>query len=232
MATRIEKVIEHVALEFLNKVSAAGALTRKAENIEEDFLARWPTKHSQFPMNDAMKVAAIAAIAGGERLSAVAERVKGQPETARADSWEEATDDTVEKFFEIARNAFRIDSPLEGAEALTDAVRIVLVHIAAAKGWPHSTDDDLYRVGTALATGGGFPGDGDDLYDLQKGASQEGIDLCSSLAASMGRPDAVRFGLYSDTPHGPGDDATLFARRTMDLAKRLSRLSKDRAVST
>ena len=228
MATRIEKVIERVALSFLKSISAAGEPPRRAEDLEKNFLARWPSEESRFPMNDAMKAARLAAIVSGERLSAEADQVKGGWRTSSADAWGKVVDDTVDAYFEIAQGSFRNTSPLGGTEALTDAVRMALVYIAATQGWPHSTDDDLYRVGTALATGGGFPGDDENLYELQKGASEEGIDLCSSLAASMGRPDAVRFGLYSDSPHGPENDATLFARRTIDLAKRLS---EDKAVA-
>ena len=228
MATRIEMVIERVAMAFLQNVSAVGAPHRVSESLEKSFLARWPLEESRFPMLDAWKAAILSATASGERLSAYTEQLKGRPNTSSPNPWESAVDDTVEEYFETARQTFRSNSPLEGTEALTDAVRTALVGIAATRRWPHSTDDDLYRVGTALATGGGFPGDDENLYELQKDASEEGIDLCSSLAASMGRPDAVRFGLYSDSLHGPGNDATLFARRTIDLAKRLS---EDKAVA-
>ena len=223
MATRIEMVIERVAMAFLQNVSAVGAPHHVSESLEKSFLARWPSEESRFPMLDARKAAILAATAGGDRLSADADHAKGQWKASSADVWEKAVDDTIEEYFETSRENFRNASPMAGSEALTDAVRAALVYIAAGLNWPHSTDDDLYRVSTALATGGSFPGDSQNLYELQKSASEEGIDLCSSLAASMGRPGAVRFGLYSDSPNGPGYDATYFARRTIDLAKRLSK---------
>ena len=46
--------------------------------------------------------------------------------------------------------------------------------------------------------------------------------LCSNLAASMGRPDILRFGLYEEDPWGPQKDAALFARRTVELARGLA----------
>ena len=111
---------------------------------------------------------------------------------------------------------------MEGTEALTDAVRAALGYIAARREWPHGTQTDLYDVTTALATGT-LPEDDDKASELLDSAPEEGIDLCSAFAASMGQPASVKFGMFYDSRDGCDADATMFARRSIELARRLGR---------
>ena len=113
-------------------------------------------------------------------------------------------------------------NPLDGTEALTDAVRAALGYIAARREWPHGTQTDLYDVTTALATGT-LPEDDDKASELLDSAPEEGIDLCSAFAASMGQPASVKFGMFYDSRDGCDADATMFARRSIELARRLGR---------
>ena len=62
----------------------------------------------------------------------------------------------------------------------------------------------------------------EEFNQVLENASKEGLVLCSNLAASMGRPDILRFGLYEEDPGGPQKDAALFARRTVELARGLA----------
>ena len=137
-------------------------------------------------------------------------------------SWEKAVGETIEEHFRSAQASFDRGDHLGGSETLADAVREGLRYIAAGRNWPHCTDDDLYRTAAALATGSEFPSEEENLYILLDGASVEGMDLCGALAASLGRPDAVRFGLYGDRLENVRDDATSFARSAIDLALRLA----------
>ena len=47
--------------------------------------------------------------------------------------------------------------------------------------------------------------------------------MCSAFAASMGRPDSVKFGLFYDSQDGSDEDAIRFAERTIELAGWLAR---------
>ena len=118
--------------------------------------------------------------------------------------------------------SFAEGNPMEGTEALTDAVRAALGYIAARREWPHGTQTDLYDVTTALATGT-LPEDDDKASELLDSAPEEGIDLCSAFAASMGQPASVKFGMFYDSRDGCDADATMFARRSIELARRLGR---------
>ncbi len=139
------------------------------------------------------------------------------------DAGGQAFGERIEAYFRRAQESFDRNDPLEGSETLADAVRVELRCIATERGWPHNSDDDLYRAAAALATGGGIPGETDNLYILLDEASNEGMDLCGALAASLGRPDAVRHGLYGESLENVQDDATLFARKAINLARRLAK---------
>ena len=222
MTTRIEKVAGEVALDVLEKVSTLVEPPLHLERLKRSFYSKFTASAGQFPMNEAMNAALYAAVAS-----------KGQAadewNAPIVDAWERVVDETVEEYFNRAERSFEAHEHLEGAETLTDAVRVVLGHIAARRGWPHATDDDLYRTAAALATSGGFPSDDENLYMLLDDASVEGMDLCGALGASMGRPDSVRCGLYDDNFDGVRQEARLFARMTIDLA---NRLAKDGAVAS
>ena len=222
MNNRMEKVAERIALGALRRVGALVVPARSMEEVEKDFHSRWPSEFSRFPLSDARKVALVTAIAGqGEALSRWDHEGDGG-KTPIAHAWDLAANEAVEEYFDNAQVSFERKGLLEGAETLTDAVRAALGCIAVGRGWPHSSDDDLFRVAAALATGGNFPQDDENLYVLLDEASDEGMDLCGALGASMGRPYSIRCGLYTDGLDGVQDEARQFARTTIDLANRLA----------
>ncbi len=136
--------------------------------------------------------------------------------------WEREVLETIEDHFCRAQESFDRQDYLQGSKTLADAVRTGLRYVAAGRGWPHDSDDALYRTAAALATGGEFPREDESLYTLLDGASVEGMDLCGALAASLGRPEALRCGLYGECLENVRYDATLFARNAIDLARRLA----------
>ena len=223
MKTRMERVTEEIALKVLRNISIVVEPSLSAERLEENFYDRWPCREgSRTPMIDAMDAALKAAIATKDRANMGWDQEIQTWKTPIADAWDRVVNDTVMDYFANAERNFDQQEHLEGAETLTDAVRIALGYIAVARGWPHGTDDDLYRVAVALATGGRLPGDDENLYLLLEQATEEGMDLCGALGASMGRPDSVKYGLYGDSHDDVKDDAKLFARMTIDMAKRLA----------
>lgn len=237
MATRMEQVTEKIALAVLRNVCIAVEPPLSMEKLEKNFYARWPTEGSRFPMNDAMLAAQNAAIASKERTRSAWDE-EGTLKTPITDIWDEVVAEAIAEYFykdhvEIvaqyfgkARENFDRGTPLEGTEALTDAVRTALGYIAATREWPHGTRGDLYNVVEGLAAGA-LPKEDDNALEYPDTVSEEGADLCSTFAASMGRPDSVRFGLYGDNQNAVREDATLFATRTIELAKRLA---KEKAV--
>ena len=222
MATRMEQATEKIALAVLQNICAAVDPPLSTEKLKKNFYARWPTEGSRFPINDAMLAARNAAIASKERTRSGWSEEEGTWKTPIADAWDEVVSETVARYFDGARKSFDRGEPLEGTETLTDAVRAALGFIAATREWPHATREDLYNVTTALATGT-LPKDDDHASELLGTASEEGIDLCSAFAASMGRPDSVKFGLYGDDQHVVREDAILFAEMTIKLAGRMAK---------
>ena len=223
MNTRMENVAERIALGALRKVCVLVESPLSMEDFEKDFHSRWPRESSRFPLDDAMKVALVAAIASkGEALGEWDHEGRSW-KNPMVDAWDLAVNEAVEEYFDNAQVSFEREEHLEGTEILTDAVRATLGYIAAGRGWPHSSDDDLYRVAAALATSGNFPKDEENLYSLLDEASDEGMDLCGALGASMGRPDSIKCGLYGDGLDVVQDDARRFARTTIELANRLAR---------
>ena len=179
MTTRMEKVAEDVALTVLQKTGSAADPPFQPETLKEAFQARWPTPDSRQPMNDAMSAAAQAA------SSCTGQDVDSWKTTV-SQAWQPAVKEVVEEYFKTARHSFEKGEPLEGVETLTDAVRATLGHIAAAREWPHNTDDDLYAVAAALGSGSGWPGTMEEFDQALDNASEEGKDLRAALGASMG----------------------------------------------
>ncbi len=222
MATRMEKATERMALAVLRNISSSAESPLPMERLEKNFYARWPTEGSRFPMNDAMSASLTAAIASKEPTVSGWDKEKETWKTPIAKAWDKTVSETVEEYFDRARRSFAKGQPLEGTEHLTDAVRAALGFIAATQEWPHGTQTDLYDVTTALVTGI-LPKEDDHVSELLETASEEGINLCSAFAASMGQPASVQFGLFYDSQDGSDEDATMFARRTIELAGRLAK---------
>ena len=222
MPTRMERATEWIALAVLRRVSAAAEPSLPLEKLEKNFYAGWPTEGSRLPMTDAMRVVLKAAAADREQLPGCRDEGQANETTPMANAWECAVSEAVEEYFATAQRSFAEGNPMEGTEALTDAVRAALGYIAARREWPHGTQTDLYDVTTALATGT-VPEDDDKAAELLDSAPEEGIDLCSAFAASMGQPASVKFGMFYDSRDGCDADATMFARRSIELARRLGR---------
>ena len=216
MTTRMERVAEDIAMAALLKAGATAEPPLQTETLEEAFQSRWPTQGSKLPMNDAMSAAIHAT------RSSIGQDADRWKTTAVSDTWHPAVQDTIEGYFHAAQRNFAEGYPLEGVEKLTDAVRAALGHIAATRNWPHSTDDDLYAIAVALASGNGLPEDMEEFEQALKDASPEGDNLCAALGASMGRSDMLKFGVYQGDSDGPERDGILFARTTIELANRLS----------
>ena len=216
MTTRMERVVEDIALATLRKACALAELALQTEKLHERFRTMWPAGDSRLPMNDAMS-----AVVGAAAHSAhVPDRESWK--ALMEDAWSGAVEEVVQGYFKTAQHSFENGQPMEGVETLTDAVRATLGHIAATREWPHSTDEDLYSIAAALASGNGWPEEMEEFDQALKDASPEGGNLCSALGASMGRPDVLRFGLYEGNREGPESDGFLFARTTIELANRLA----------
>ena len=222
MTTRMETVAQDIALAALRRAGAAAEPPLQPEKLQEGFRARWPVEDSRLPMNDAMSAVAAAAAEGGSEQER--ETWKARVEEA----WSAAVEETVKGYFEAARHSFEKGHPLEGVETLTDTVRAVLGHIAAARKWPHNDREGLYRIAVALGSGREWPEGMEEFEQALDNVSKEGMDLCSSLGASMGRPDMLKFGVYAERPEGAEEDGFLFAEATIELANRLA--SQDAAV--
>ena len=166
-------------------------------------------------MNDALGAAAQAAsnCAGqdGEAWKATVSR-----------AWQPAAREAAQEYLRIARENFRKGEIAQGAESLTDAVRATLGYIAAARGWPHATDEDLHMATTALASGQRWPETMEELDDALDSMSEEGKHLNTSLGASMGLPDSIAFGTYTDAPEDAEENGFLFAETVMVLAEKLA----------
>ena len=237
MATRMEQAIERIALSVLQNVSVIVEPPISMEKLKRNFYARWPIEGSRFPMNDAMRAAQYAAIVSKERTSSAWDE-EGTLKAPITDVWDEVVAEaiaqyfdevhaeTVAQYFGKAQENFDRGTPLEGTEALTDAVRVALGYIAATREWPHGTRGELYNVAEGLAAGA-VPKEDDNAFEYPDTVTEEGAELCSFFAASMGGPDSVKFGLFYDSQDGSDEDAIRFAERTIELA---GRLAKKKAV--
>ena len=72
--------------------------------------------------------------------------------------WEREVQEMIEDHFCRAQESFDRKDYLQRSKTLADAVRTGLRYVAAGRGWPHDSDDALYRTAVALATGGDFLG--------------------------------------------------------------------------
>ena len=215
MTTRMESATELVALTALRKANSAQDSPVQPETLREAFRARWPVPGSNTPMNDAMGAAAQAAssFAGqdGEAWKAAVSR-----------AWQPAAREAAQEYLKTARESFRKGEIAQGAESLTDAVRATLGYIAAARGWPHATDEDLHMTTTALASGHGWPETMEEFDDALDNMSEEGEHLNACLGASMGLPGSIAFGTYTDAPYDAEESGFLFAETVMVLAEKLA----------
>ena len=215
MNTRMEKVAEDVALKALRSAGTASDPSLDPEALREAFRARWPTQDSQRPMNDAIAAAAQAA-------SSFSGQDAGSWETTISRAWQPAVEEVVEKYFKDAQHSFEKGEPLEGVEALTDAVRATLGHIAATRNWPHGSHEDLYSIAAALSSGNDWPTTMEEFDRALENASKKGEEMRTAFAASMGRPRMLKFGAYAENPEGPREDGILFATTAIELAKSIA----------
>ena len=216
MTTRMESATELVALTVLRKTNSDQDSPVQPETLREAFRARWPVPGSNTPMNDAMGAAAQAAsnCAGqdGETWKA-----------AVSQAWQTAAREAAQEYLRTARENFRKGELTQGAESLTDAVRATLGYIAAARGWPHATDEDLHMTTTALASGKGWPPETmEELDEALDNMTEEGKHMNASLGASMGLPGSIAFGAYTDAPYDAEESGFLFAETVMALAEKLA----------
>ena len=138
-------------------------------------------------------------------------------------AWQPAARETAQEYLRAARESFRKGEIAQGAESLTDAVRATLGYIAAARGWPHATDEDLHMAATALASGQGWPPETmEELDDTLDNMTEEGKHMNASLGASMGLPGSIAFGAYTDAPNDAEENGFLFAETVMVLAEKLA----------
>ncbi len=198
MATRMEQATENIALAVLRSVSVAVEPPLSMEKLENNFYSRWPTEGSRFPMNDAMRAARYAAIVSKERTCSAWDE-EGTLKTPITDIWDEVVAEAIAEYFykdhvEIvaqyfgkARENFDRGTPLEGTEALTDAVRTALGYIAATREWPHGTQGELYNVAEGLATGS-LPKEDDNWWEYPDTATDEAQSFAASSRQAWGAP--------------------------------------------
>jgi len=215
MTTRMESATELVALSVLRKIGSEQDLTSQPDRLREAFQEAWPIPGSNTPMNDATRAAAQAA-----------SKCAGQDEelwkNAVAQAWQSAAREAAQEYLRTARENFRKGELAQGAESLTDAVRATLGYIAAAHGWPHATDEDLHMAATALASGQGWPETMEEFDDALDNMSEEGKHLNASPGASIGLPDSIAFGTYTDAADDAEENGFLFAETVMALAEKLA----------
>ena len=215
MKTRMEKVAEDVAIAALRKVAPAAQPPLQADKLKEAFQARWPVPDSRRPMNDAMGAAALAASnCGGQDADTW--------ETTMSQAWQPSVEEVVEAYFKAARTSFQKGDALEGAEILTDAVRVTLGHIAATRNWLHNTHDDLYSIAAALGSGSEWPNTTEEFDQALETASKEGQHMSASMGASMGLPKSLKFGTYAEYPEDAEENGFSFATTAIELATSLA----------
>ena len=215
MNTRMENVTEDVAFRALQKTAPATQPPFQLEKLKEAFRAEWPLPDSNTPMKDAMHAAAQAA-------SSSSAQDADTWETTMSQAWQPAVEEMVEEYFKAARRSFRKGEHLEAVETLTDAVRATLGRIAAVRNWPHGSNDNLYRITAALGSGSEWPQTTGDLDQALQNCSKEGRNMSTAFAASMGRPDMLKFGVYAENPDDAEEDGFLFATTAIDLANQLA----------
>ena len=128
----------------------------------------------------------------------------------------DAVRDASEHYFIDAARQFELGDFLSATEDLCSAVNCAVMGQAAIHGWPHADGKDDLNTIVALATGN-LPQDLDEAVKLLENSPDEGHALNSSHAATMGMPDAIRFGHFDENGYTP-DLATSFARKAVQLA--------------
>ena len=215
MNTRMEKAAQDVALTALRIVSHVAQPTPQLERIKEDFQARWPVPDSNRPMNDAMTAVALT-------VSNCTGQNADTWKNTVSQTWQPAVEEVVEAYFKAARTSFQKGDALEGAEILTDAVRVTLGHIAATRNWPHSTHNNLYRIAAALGSGSEWPDTTEEFDQALETASKEGQHMSASMGASMGLPKSLKFGTYAEYPADAEENGFSFATTAIELATSLA----------
>ena len=217
MTTRMEKVAEDVALTALQKATRESQSHLDPQELKTTFQASWPPEGSQQPMNDALK--AITSAAAPSQGGPAQETWNILVQKA----WAQAVDDTVQEYFEAARQSFKQGEALQGLETLTDAVRATFGHIAATRQWPHATNSDIYSISAALGSNGRWPDTLEDLDQALINASKAGQEMGLAMSASMGRPKMFKFGTYLEEPEAAEREGFLFASTAIELANKLAK---------
>lgn len=148
-----------------------------------------------------------------------------QPDPHQHRLWKEAirhaADHAKERHFKKAKARFAEGMDSEAAEELCSAINCQVAAIAAERGWPHRTLDDIDNAVTALGTGK-LPQDGDSIRDLLESASEMGDELNSAFAAARGQPTKATDRLFHEDSKEYREAATFFAERTIELANLLA----------
>ena len=149
-----------------------------------------------------------------------------QPDPHQRRLWKEAirhaANDARERHFQKAKSHFAEGMDSEAAEELCNAINCQVAAIAAERGWPHRTLDDIDNAVTALGTGKLPPQDGDSIRDLLESASEMGDELNSAFAAARGQPGKATDRLFHEGSNEYREAATLFAERTIELVNLLA----------
>ena len=147
------------------------------------------------------------------------------PDPHQRQLWKEAirhaADQATERHFQKAKAHFAEGTDSEAAEELCSAINCQVAAIAAERGWPHRTLDDIDNAVTALGTGK-LPQDGDSIRDLLESASEMGDELNSAFAAARGQPGKATDRLFHEDSKEYREAATFFAERTIELANLLA----------
>lgn len=148
-----------------------------------------------------------------------------QPDPHQRRVWKEAiryaADYARERHFLKAKAHFEEGRDGEAAEELCRAINCQVAAIAAERGWPHRTLDDIDNAVTALGTGK-LPQDGDSMRELLESASEMGDELNSAFAAARGQPSKATDRLFHEGSKEYSEAATFFAERTIELANLLA----------
>ena len=217
MTTRMERVAEDVALTALKKAAQESGSRLDLQELKTTFQGNWPPEGSRQPMNDALKA-----------ITSAAGPIQGEPgqetwNTLVQKAWAQAVEDTVQEYFETARQSFKQGEALQALDTLTDAVRATFGHIAATRQWPHTTNSDIYSISAALGSNGRWPDSLEDLDQALINASKAGQEMGLAMSASMGRPDMFKFGTYLEEPEAAEREGFLFASTAIELANHLAK---------
>ena len=207
------------ALEFAGKPPSSkdgGALIARFESMTRVYSGRHPLPDLLREMQAATEEL-LARKAGSRVLDAEDPTTSALWSHAAKKGAEEARERHLRK----ARAYFGEAREAEATKELCKAITCSVAAIAAQRGWPHQTPEDVDNAVTALATGTMPKGD-DDIYELLQAASEQGQDLSSAFAAAMAQPGIVGDTLFYDGKSGDNEGALMFAERTIELAYQLA----------